>query len=178
MTSRGFTLIEVIVALGILCTGVLTIAHLLGLSTEGIAAARNQTMTASLAAARLEQLRALTFEFDEAGARVTDLVTDLSAQNPGPSGRGLSSAGADSLQINTAGFVDYLDAQGRWVGNGAVVPTGAVFIRRWSIDALAGSPDGLVFQVLVRPVSRGVTDSVRRARADTRLVTIRARTHR
>ena len=178
MTSRGFTLLEVVVALGILCVAVLTIAQLLGLSTQGIAVSRAQTMTVTLAAARLEQLRALVFEFDAAGLRVTDLVTDLSAQAPTAAGRGLSSAGADSLQASTAGFVDYLDARGRWVGNGALVPAGAVFIRRWSIDPFAGSPDALVLQVLVRPVSSGITGSVRRARADTRLVTVRARAHR
>ena len=178
MTSRGFTLLEVVVALGILCVAVLTIAQLLGVGAEGLAVSRAQTMTATLASARLEQLRGLAFEFDEAGLRITDLVTDLSAQSPGPTGRGLSSAGADSLQTSTAGFVDYLDAHGRWVGNGTAVPAEAVFIRRWSIDALAGSPDGLVFQVLVRPVSGGITSVVRRARADTRLVTVRTRAHR
>jgi prepilin-type N-terminal cleavage/methylation domain-containing protein len=178
MDSRGFTLLEVVIALGILCVAVLMVAQLLGTSAEGMAVSRAQTMTATLASARLEQLRALTFEFDDGGLRLTDLVTDLSAQNPGPGGRGLSSAGADSLQTSTAGFVDYLDAHGQWVGSGASVPADAVFMRRWSIDPLGGTPDGLVLQVLVRPISQGFTAAVRRARADTRLVTILARTHR
>lgn len=178
MHPRGFTLLEVVIALSILCVAVLTIAQLLGLSAEGMAVSRAQTMTTALASSRLEQLRTLSFHFDDAGVRVTDLGTNLSVQNPGPGGSGLSSAGADSLQTSTAGFVDYLDAHGQWVGNGTSVPASAVFIRRWSIDALSGSPDAIVLQVLVRPVPSGATAAVRQGRADARLVTIRARTHR
>ena len=178
MDSRGFTLLEVVIALGILCVGVLMVAQLLGTGAEGVALSRAQTMTVTLASARLEQLAALTFVFDDAGLRVTDMATDLSARNPGPGGRGLSSAGTDSLQTSTDGFADYLDAHGRWVGAGTSVPADAVFVRRWSIDPLAGSPDGLVLQVLVRPVSQGFTAVVRRGRSDTRLVTVLARTHR
>lgn len=178
MHSRGFTLLEVVIALSILCVAVLTTAQLLGAGTEGMAVSRAQTMTTTLASARLEQLRTLAFDFDDAGVRVTDLATDVSAQQPGPGGSGLSSAGADSLQTSIAGFVDYLDSHGQWVGTGTSVPAAAVFIRRWSIDAFEGSPDALVLQVLVRPVSRGITAAVRQARSDARLVTIRARTHR
>jgi prepilin-type N-terminal cleavage/methylation domain-containing protein len=178
MHSRGFTLLEVVIALSILCVAVLTIAQLLGLSAEGMAVSRAQTMTTTLASARLEQLRTLSFAFDDAGGRITDLATDLSVQNPGPGGSGLSSAGADSLQTSTPGFVDYLDAHGQWVGNGASLPAGAVFTRRWSIDSLGGSPDAIVLQVLVRAVPHGITAAVRKGRADARLVTIRTRTHR
>lgn len=178
MHSRGFTLLEVVIALSILCVAVLTVAQLIALGTENMSASRARTMSATLASARLEQLRALAFEFDAAGARVTDLATDLSARIPGPGGSGLASAGADSLQTNTAGFVDYLDAHGRWVGNGTSPPADAVFIRRWSIDSFGGSPDVLVLQALVRRVPHGITAAVRRGRSETRLATIVARTHR
>src|SRR5688500_17210506 len=72
MHSRGFTLLEVVIALSILCVAVLTIAQLLGLSAEGMAVSRAQTMTTTLASARLEQLRTLTLACDDAGGRITD----------------------------------------------------------------------------------------------------------
>jgi prepilin-type N-terminal cleavage/methylation domain-containing protein len=178
MHARGFTLVEVVIAVSILCVAVLTVAQLLAIGTEGMALARAQTLSATLASGRLEQLRALVFEFDAAGTRMTDLMTDLSVRDPSPGGSGLASTGTDSLQTSTAGFVDYLDAYGQWVGNGTSAPAGAVFVRRWSIDPWGGSPDALVVQVLVRPVSQGITVAVRRGRAETRLTSIFVRTHR
>jgi prepilin-type N-terminal cleavage/methylation domain-containing protein len=178
MHARGFTLLEVIIAVSILCVAVLTVAQLLATGVEGIALSRAQTLSAMLASARLEQLRALAFEFDSTGARITDLATDLSVRDQGPGGSGLASAGTDSLQTSTTGFVDYLNAHGRWVGTGASPPADAIFVRRWSIDAWRGSPDALVVQVLVRPVSQGITGTVRRGRAETRLTSLFVRTHR
>jgi prepilin-type N-terminal cleavage/methylation domain-containing protein len=178
MQARGFTLLEVVVALGILCVAVLTVARLIAGGVEGMAVSRAQVMTVTLASARLEQLRALAFEFDAAGQRVTDLSTDVSLGTPSTGGSGLSSAGTDSLQTSTARYVDYLDVHGRWVGNGSSPPPGAVFVRRWSIDPLDGSPDALVLQVLVRPVSQGIGTAVVRGRSETRLVTVVARSHR
>jgi prepilin-type N-terminal cleavage/methylation domain-containing protein len=178
MHARGFTLLEVVIALSILCVAVLTVAQLLGLGAEGMAVSRAQVMSATLASARLEQLRALVFDFDDDGVRLTDLTTDVSARDPATGGRGLAAAGTDSLATSTPGLVDYLDAHGRWVGNGALPPADAVFIRRWSVDPFDGSPDALAIQVLVRPVSQGTAASIRRGRAETRLATVVVRTHR
>jgi prepilin-type N-terminal cleavage/methylation domain-containing protein len=178
MSARGFTLLEVVIALSILCVVVLTVAQLFAVSVEGMAVSRAQTVSATLAAARLEQLRALAFVFDDAGARVTDLSTDLSRDEPASGGSGLSIAGTDSLSTNTTGFVDYLDLHGRWVGNGPSPPGAAVFVRRWSIDPLGGSPDALVVQVLVRPFAQRTFGGLRRGRGETRLTTILVRSHR
>lgn len=178
MQARGFTLLEVVVALSILCVSVLAVAQLIAGGVEQMALSRAQTMTATLASARLEQLRALAFEFDGDGNRVTDLSTDVSLGTASTGGSGLSSAGTDSLQTSTVRYVDYLDLHGQWVGNGSSPPPGAVFVRRWSIDPLGGSPDALVLQVLVRPVSQGIGTAVVRGRSETRLVTVVARSHR
>jgi prepilin-type N-terminal cleavage/methylation domain-containing protein len=178
MHSRGFTLLEVVIALGILCVAALGVAPLVTVSVEGMAASRWQTLSAVLASARLEQLRALTFEFDAEDRPITDGSTDLSRQAPGAGGSGLSPAGTDSLHTSTAGFFDYLDAHGRWVGNGSSPPDDAAFVRRWAIDRFGGSPDVLVVQVMVRPVSQGLGGGVQRGRSETRLLTILARTRR
>lgn len=178
MSSRGFTLVEVAIALSILCVVVLTVAQLVAVSVEGMAVSRAQTVSATLAAARLEQLRALAFAFDDTGARVTDLSTNLASDEPASGGGGLSGSGTDSLSTNTAGFVDYLDRHGRWVGNGSSPPASAIFVRRWSLDPLGGSPDALVVQVLVRPLAQRTFGGLRRGRGETRFVTILVRSHR
>jgi hypothetical protein len=68
-------------------------------------------------------------------------------------GSGLRASPADALAANAAGFADYLDDRGRWVGGGPAIPATAVFIRRWSIRPLGAAPDRtLVIQVLVTTV--------------------------
>jgi prepilin-type N-terminal cleavage/methylation domain-containing protein len=178
MLARGFTLLEVVIALSLVCVALLAVAPLFASSVEGMAAARRQTLSVLLASARLEQLRALTFVWDEEDRPITDVSTDLSMEHPRAGGSGLAPAGADSLRSSIAGFVDYLDGQGRWVGNDPSPPADAAFVRRWSIDRFGGSSDVLVLQVLVRPVSQGLADAVRQGRSETRLTSIRSRMRR
>ena len=178
MSTRGSTLTEVLIALGILCVALLGTAQALSVGLTAMSDARVQTMTALLAAARLEQLRGLTFAFDAEGRRITDLTTDLSTEPPSHTGRGLSPAGRDSLAESVAGYVDYLDARGRLVRGGPSPPPNATFVRRWSVDA-PDSGDLLVIQVLVRPMladSRATGD--RMTPGETRLVTALARIQR
>jgi prepilin-type N-terminal cleavage/methylation domain-containing protein len=174
MTQRGFTLMEVLVALGILCVAALGGIQLLTVATGMMARARLQATAASLAAARMEQLRGLQFEFDMAGLRLTDLSTNLAADPPVPGGPGLTASGA-SLDANVAGHVDYVDRNGVWVGAGTTPPTGAVFVRRWSVEPVGGSSDLLALQVLVRPVASGAPGGAARSAGEVRLLTLRAR---
>ncbi|HVL70105.1 MAG TPA: prepilin-type N-terminal cleavage/methylation domain-containing protein [Vicinamibacterales bacterium] len=180
MQERGFTLIEVLSALALLCVASLGVGRLIAAATEGMAAARAQTIAVSLAAARLEQLRALPYSFDADGLRVTDTTANLSTEPVSRGGSGLVGAGGDSLAANTAGFVDYLDAHGRWVGTGPAPAQGAVFVRRWSIDAVASWPDVLVVQVVVRRVAEdaAAADPRRRTRTEARLVSMLVRVAR
>lgn len=177
MHQRGFTLIEVLVSLCVLCAAGLGGVQMLVIALQANATARAQTLTVSLAAARLEQLRGLTFDYDAAGQRVTDTAADLSRDPPAGGGTGLTSSGTDSLANNVPGFVDYLDAQGRWVGNGITPPPTAVFVRRWSIDPSGPASDLLILQVLVRPLAAAGASGtvVRGARAEARFVTAVAR---
>ena len=178
MQDRGFTLMEVLVALGILCVAALGGIQLVAVATEMMARARVQATAASLAAARLEQLRGLRFEFDPAGLRLTDASTNLGADPPVPGGPGLSASGPASLDGNVSGYVDFLDRNGVWVGEGATAPPRTAFLRRWSVENVDSSGDLLVLQVLVRPVASGTASGSARVANEVRLVTLRARVHR
>lgn len=179
MQPRGFTLVEVLISLSVLCVAGLGGVQLLALSLEVGTSARLATMTTMLAGVRIEQLRALAFEYDDNGVRHTDTASDLTTDPPGMSGTGLGGAANDSLAADTPGFVDYLDAHGRWRGNGPAPPPGSAFVRRWSIEPSAPATDLVVVQVLVRPLASGSANPItRRARGETRLVTVLARVQR
>jgi prepilin-type N-terminal cleavage/methylation domain-containing protein len=61
-SERGFSLVEVLIASTILVVALLSLAQLLSLATSANAAARRATLSAVLAAEKLEELRALTWE--------------------------------------------------------------------------------------------------------------------
>ena len=178
MRDDGFTLMEALVALGILCVAALGGIQLVAVATEMMARARVQTTAASLAAARLEQLRALRFEFDPAGLRLTDSSTNLALDPAMPGGPGLTASGPSSLDTNVGGYVDYLDGRGGWVGEGVTAPPRTAFVRRWSVENIDSSGDLVALQVLVRPVSSGTAGGTARVAHEVRLVTLRARLRR
>lgn len=171
MRSRGFTLVEVLVAMGLLLGATAGGVYLLAFATRAMHVARLQGVSALAASARLDELRSLRFEFDADGQRLTDTSTNLAVDPPGTAGSGLAPGGPGTLVTNVSGFVDYLDAAGAWVGNGPSPPPTAAFVRRWAIEAPDGA-DLLVLQVLVRPIAAG---NVRRGAGGARLVTARAR---
>jgi hypothetical protein len=130
----------------------------------------------------MEELRSLMWGFDSDGIAVTDRTTDLASQRPGPGGSGLSPSPPGALEQNTPGFVDFVDASGRWVSSGPAVPPAAAFVRRWAIETPAdGSPDSLVIQVLVRPIVEDAGSAGRRpavSRGEARLLILRTRVAR
>ena len=65
--SRGFSLIEVVVAMGILTVVSLGVAQLFAASTRVNVMARSQTSTTMLAEQKMEQIRSLTWGFDTNG---------------------------------------------------------------------------------------------------------------
>ena len=153
----GFTLVEVLVALLIVMVMALGTAHLFAVAIRATHAARNQTATTVLASQKLEQLRSLTWGFDEAGSGlpVSDTTTNLSQEPPTNNGSGLNPSPPGTLSQNLAGYVDYLDGGGLWVGTGSEPPATAVYIRRWAIEPLPTNPNNtLVLQVLVTTVKR------------------------
>jgi type II secretory pathway pseudopilin PulG len=153
--ERGFSLVEVLAAAVILMTGLIAVAQMFVVSTNTNMAARRVTTTAVLAQQKIEQLRALTWGFDDFGLPISDFTSDIAVSPPTPAGGvGLQASPGDTLNASTPGFVDYLDAYGAWVGTGAAPPVGAVYVRRWSVEPLPTNPNNtLVFQVLVGRIS-------------------------
>jgi prepilin-type N-terminal cleavage/methylation domain-containing protein len=155
-SSRGFSLVEVLVSMGLLTAVSLGVAQLFALSTRNTLTAKGQTSTTAMAQEKMEQLRGLTFGFDLAGQGlpVTDTTTNVAVSPVTGNGTGLNPSPSDSLERNTEGFVDFLDANGQWVGTGTTTPSRAAYIRRWSITPLPTNPNNtVVFQVLVTPAA-------------------------
>ena len=162
--ASGFSLIEVLVAVGLLAVVSISTAQLFAVATRANAQSKGQTSTTLLAVQKMEQLRSLTWGFDQAssnlGLPVSDMTTDLSKPEPVGGGLGLNPSPADTLTSNVAGYVDYLDTKGVWVGNGASIPAGAHYIRRWSITPLPTNPNNtLVLQVRVTTVMQAALAS-------------------
>jgi prepilin-type N-terminal cleavage/methylation domain-containing protein len=161
---RGFTLLEVMAALGLLAGSVLAVAQLVVVASRASHLSRVRAVATNLAERQLEHLQSLAWGCAADGSSVGDLA--------------MSPPGA--LQADTAGFVDYLDEGGVAVGSGLSPPTGARFTRRWSLepdDGLA-SPRTIVLRVVVlrREVSRAPSSSGTASWVETiRLVGVRTR---
>ena len=174
--NAGFSLIEVFVATSILAAAIGALAQLPIVAVRANAAARTATITALLAAQKMEQLRALAWGIDQLGLPISDISTDLTVWPPrAGQGVGLTPSPADALQRNAPGYYDMLDANGRLLGGGGPAPTGAVYVRRWSINLLPSSADALVLQVLVAKLGIAAA-TAERGPDKARFVTMRTRT--
>lgn len=185
--DRGFSLVEVLVAMLVLSVGLISVAQLFALSTKGNTAARANTFTVMLAQQKMEQLRALTWGFDTLNLPVSDYTTDTTnvgtlvgcTSSGTGAGTGLSPAPAGTLSQNTDGWVDYLDVNGCDLGGGATAPQGTTYIRRWSVEPLPTNPNNtLILQVLVtKRTNRGEADqgSVARLPEEARLMSVKTR---
>jgi hypothetical protein len=170
-------------ALALVASMATGVAGLFGVAARATRAARDGTWTVALATQKLEELRGLTWSFDVAtGARISDTTTDLSHDPPTGGGSGLAASPPAALLANTAGYVDFLDANGRWVGTGATPPAAAVYVRRWRIQPLAADPDdAVVLQVFVgtvtdrAQVAQAGANPAARLSGDTLLTTVRMR---
>jgi type II secretory pathway pseudopilin PulG len=134
--SAGFSLLEALVAAALLAGGVTALAHLLARSAGQISRSEDVTLALVLAQAKLEQLRAAVYAFDEDGQRVDDGLLDPSAP--------------DALGQDSPPHVEALDRFGAILADGQR----PVFIRRWSIVPAALDPDTLTLGVCVRPTDR------------------------
>lgn len=182
--DAGFSMVEVLVALLLLMVVATGVAALFGVALKATHGARDQTSSTVLAEQKMEQLRALTWGFDTSGQMlpVTDTTTDLSQAAPTGAGQGLNPSPTDTLDTNTAGYVDYLDKRGQWVGTGVAIPAGAVYVRRWNIAPLPTNPNNtLVMQVLVTTALReanldpAATGPRRRYSNDALIATVKTR---
>lgn len=182
INNRGFSLAEVMIAMGILTAVSLGVAQLFAASGRANLIARGQTSTTALAEQKMEQLRSLTWGFDDAGQGLplTDTTSNVAVYPAQQNGTGLNPSPSRALDENTSGFVDYLDDKGAWVGTGQTPPGNARYIRRWSIQPLPTNPNNtIIIQVLVTPVANEANrpEEVSRTRmpGDALLITVKTR---
>ena len=180
-SESGFSLIEVLVASGLLASALIALAQLFAISTATNLSSRNTTYAAVLAEQKLEELRALTWGFDREGLPITDTTTNTAVNPETPTGgTGLTPSPPTALNENTEGYVDYVDQFGNKVGTGGTSPPGdAIYSRRWSIMPLPTNPNNtIVIQVLVtRHRNRGAADqgAVARLPDEARMITVKTR---
>jgi len=179
--ERGFSLLETLIALAILASGLVGVASLSAVAARASQDARRVTVAVTLASQKMEQLRALALGYDVLGLPSTDTTSDPSSVPTRPAGgSGLLPSPGGTLASNTPGYVDYLDVEGRWVGTGSTMARGTAYVRRWSIGPLPSNPgDAVVFRVVVIAIRPGGAGAQALAAAlmasDARLVGIKAR---
>ena len=177
----GFSLLEVVIASGIMATALVTLGQLFGLSVSSNRAAQALTYTTVLAEQKMEQLLSLEWRLDGLGLPVTDAETDTAAAIETPSGgSGLRASPADALTRNVPGWVDYVDRFGNTLGGGPNPLAKTVYVRRWSVEPLDHNPDNaILIQVLVTPrMKRGAADaagSTLRLPGESRLLCVKTR---
>ena len=173
----GFALLEVLIAAGLIATIAAGASILISMAWRASRQARARTIVTMVAAEKMEQLRSLAWtHVTTIGPAISlsysDVTTDLSNEPATDDGPGLLTSPPGTLTSSITGYVDYLDGNGRWVGNGRSAPPPAVYVRRWSVRPLASDPDNtLVFEVVAGtrgPDGAMLSDMVR-------LVTIEAR---
>jgi type II secretory pathway pseudopilin PulG len=131
-SDRGFTLLETVVATGILVTALAGIAQLFILSAHLTRHAGASSLALVAAQDKLESLRALPFGYDAAGVAIT-----ASALQPSP---------PNSLDADIERTVDWLDVR----GEPAATNEAAAFVRRWRISTIAApAPDTIAIEVCV-----------------------------
>ena len=176
----GFSLIEVIVASGILATALVALGQLFAIATTSNVSSKSTTFATVLAEQKLEELRALSWGFDTSGLPVTDTTTDTaSPTDETTGGTGLTPSPDSALQENTDGYVDYVDQFGNKLGGGTTPPAGTIYTRRWTIEPLPTNPNNtIIIQVLVtRHRDRGAADegAVLRLPEEARLISVKTR---
>ena len=151
--TRGFTLLEVVIAVLLTTTSVLGLARLLVAALESRSNTAATTVAVTLAHDKMEQLRGLFWGFAADGAPAADMTSDL-VRGLSTGGTGLALSPEDTLDRDVDGFCDYVDARGRRLGGGTR-PAGTAFVRRWRIrPAVLDSQNLLELQVRVLPVAQ------------------------
>jgi len=162
--GRGFSCIEVIVALALVALALAALAPALLQCAALMADARVETYSAALAITRMEQLSALAYE-QRAGppGDTSDFSTNLAVDPPDDAGDGLQVGAPDSVWRDRGTRFDYADALGGLLSTSS---PDSWFTRRWAVVPLTGSgADTLLVQVLAAARARDVRGS---ARTDTR----------
>ena len=130
-STRGFTLVETLIATGLLVTAIAGLAQLFALSARFTRDTVQFGVALAAAQDKLEALRALRFAYGAGGEIITDAR--------------LTASPVASLSEDVAGYVDWLDASGALTG-----AAGAEYVRRWRITAVAADePEVIAIDVCV-----------------------------
>ncbi|MEP6782653.1 MAG: hypothetical protein ABI983_03225 [Acidobacteriota bacterium] len=129
---RGFTLLETLIATGILVTALAGVAQLFVLGTQ----LTRQSITSGVALVsvqdKLEALRGLPFAYDADGSAITDPALQISPPT--------------SLAEDVEPYVDRVDG----TGVSRESEDEAAFVRRWRVSALGDTqPDAVSIEVCV-----------------------------
>jgi len=158
--ESGITLLDALVATGILVTVTTGVAGLLTWSTRAVAAAGSETTAVWLAEQKLEQLAALEWSVDEGGLARSDDSTSVAVDPMRDSGPGLRPSPGSAADVNTPEYMDFVGADGSWRGDADLPRAGAAFVRRWSVVPLASDAlNTLIITVSVRPLSEASRNS-------------------
>ena len=153
-TSGGFTLLETLIATGLIVTAMAGLAQLFALSVRFTRDAGQFGVALVAAQDKLESLRSLTFGYDAGGEPLTD--PELRVSPP------------QSLAADVERYVDWLDERGSVVGGGS-----GAYVRRWRISEIAADePEAIAIDVCVYRVPGANAEP---AQADACLATIRVR---
>ena len=180
-SEAGFSLPEVMIALAILTFSLVSLAQLFATATRANLNARTTTLSTALSQQKIEQLRGLTWGFDQLGLPVSDFTSDTAVVPSQPDGgTGLSPSPANSLGQNSPGYVDYLDQYGNSLGGGANPPRNTVYVRRWSVEPLPTNPNNtIIIQALTFRVESAragdTTDPNTRLPEESRMTTVKTR---
>lgn len=128
--TRGFTLIEVLIAVALLIALSIGAATLLTLTQQTIARSRQRAVALVLARAKLEEVLSLQWSVRNVDGVMVLLSDDATQPSP-----------PDALVTSRLGYVDYPDAN--------------TYVRRWAIERRGtGAAELLIVQVLVTCRSR------------------------
>ena len=151
--TSGFTLVEALIATGVLVTAIAGLAQLFALSLRFTRDSAQSGAALVAAQDKLESLRALRFGYADDGAPLTD-----PRLQPSP---------PTSLVESVAAYVDWLDDTGNVVNE-----AGASYARRWRITQMAVDPAAIAIDVCVFRMPAPNGDPMH---ADACLVTARVR---
>lgn len=155
-SDQGFTLIEIMIALGILAivaAGVLPLGLVATTTTEN--QGHLMARTTEYAQDKLEQLLALAY-----GDSTTDTRT-FPAANAG--GTGLVVGGSSDPNAPVLGYVDYLDIDGNVLPSGGAVPANWFYRRVWQVASPRANLKQVTVTAIVRVSAAGGAGSIPRS---------------
>jgi type II secretory pathway pseudopilin PulG len=130
-SSRGFSLVEALVAVTIAATAVVSLSQLLLLAAGQTVDVRRRAAALMLAQGKLDELRSLSWSFAVDGTRLSDPQ--------------LSASPDDALLVDRAGYVDAVDG----------------YVRRWAVSPFESTDaDTLVLRACVYARGREAAGSL------------------